>query len=93
MNIKVLINAHNGSTTLLNKTIEMPSVPRVGELISFKEKMDNTFDFIVFDVKYDESDNFIPTLYCESFYAHGGHPRSFYLMNSGYLADCSEIQE
>lgn len=93
MKIKVLINAHNGSTNLLNKIIEMPSVPRVGELISFKEKMDNTFDFIVFDVRYDESDNFIPTLYCESFYHTEEYPRSFYLINSGYLVDSSLIQK
>ncbi len=85
MEVEVLITAHNGSTTLLNKRLEMPSTPRVGEIISFNEKMDNTYDFIVYDVRYDESNNFTPLLYCESFYAHGGHSRDFYLKQSGYL--------
>jgi hypothetical protein len=91
MEIKLSINSHNG--TLLKDTIvQMPSLPRVGELVSLKEKLDGTYDFIVYDVRYEESQNFMPILHCESFHnpAFGGESRSFHLAQADWFPNCDD---
>ena len=86
---------HSGSL-LVEQEISSGFLPRVGEIITLNEELDNTNDFIVTDVSFEEqsSSMFIPRVSCESFYKKGGHTRLFHLRQNCWVpGHCSDVDE
>ena len=88
----VAVNVYNHSGTLLKTfNVRLDAIPRAGEIIIIGEKLDNTREFIVLNVKHMILSN-SAEITCESFYPHTGESRSFYLTKEGWLNDYDDTQ-